>query len=107
MANEDEACQRLQGIEGVGQITALAIVSLVGNNPHEFKNGRHFAAYLGLVPKQRSSGGKHVLLGISKRGDNTVPSIVNTTFKLSCFLLFIFIKPPFYIDQIDSDYISP
>lgn len=51
MANEDEACQRLQGIEGVGQITALAIVSLVGNNPHEFKNGRHFAAY--LVPGRK------------------------------------------------------
>ena len=76
MANEDEACQRLQGIEGVGQITALAIVSLVGNNPHEFKNGRHFAAYLGLVPKQRSSGGKHALLGISKRGDNYVRKLL-------------------------------
>ena len=39
------------------------------SNPHSFKNGREFSAWLGLVPKQRSSGGKQVLLGISKRGD--------------------------------------
>ncbi len=47
----NEACKRLQSIDGVGPITALAIVALVGNG-EGFKNGRHFAAYLGLVPKQ-------------------------------------------------------
>lgn len=68
-ANNNEACQRLQSIEGIGPITALAIIALVGNGDG-FKNGRHFAAYLGLVPKQHSSGNRECLLGISKRGDN-------------------------------------
>lgn len=64
----DEKCQRISAIEGIGPVTATAIVSAIGN-PKLFKNGRHFAAYLGLVPKQSSSGGKERLLGISKRGD--------------------------------------
>lgn len=64
----DEKCQRISAIEGIGPITATAIVSAIGD-PKLFKNGRHFAAYLGLVPKQSSSGGKERLLGISKRGD--------------------------------------
>ena len=63
-----ETCQRLQKIEGVGPISALAIIALAGNGSG-FKNGRHFAAYLGLVPKQHSSGNRECLLGISKRGD--------------------------------------
>ena len=61
-------CQRLQEIPGVGPITASAIIATVGN-PRAFKNGRHFSAYLGLVPRQSSSGGKDRLLGISKRGN--------------------------------------
>lgn len=68
-AGNNEACRRLQSIEGIGPITALAIIALVGNG-EGFKNGRHFAAYLGLVPKQHSSGNRECLLGISKRGDN-------------------------------------
>ncbi len=64
----DEKCQRISAIEGIGPVTATAIVSAIGD-PKLFKNGRHFAAYLGLVPKQSSSGGKERLLGISKRGD--------------------------------------
>ncbi len=64
----NETCQRLQKIEGIGPISALAIIALVGNGSG-FKNGRHFAAYLGLVPKQHSSGNRECLLGISKRGD--------------------------------------
>lgn len=51
----DEACQRISRIEGVGPKTATAIVAAVGD-PHGFKNGRHFAAWLGLVPRQHSSG---------------------------------------------------
>ena len=65
----NEACQRIAQIEGVGPVTATAIVSDLGN-PRDFKNGRHYAAYLGLVPRQHSSGHKQHLLGISKRGDN-------------------------------------
>lgn len=67
-ANNNETCKRLQSIEGIGPISALAIISLVGNG-QGFKNGRHFAAYLGLVPKQHSSGNRECLLGISKRGN--------------------------------------
>lgn len=61
-------CQKISKIEGIGPITATAIVATIGE-PKLFKNGRHFAAFLGLVPKQISSGNKERLLGISKRGD--------------------------------------
>lgn len=75
LAKRHESCQRLQAIEGVGELTAVAIVSLVGD-VNAFKNGRHFAAYLGLVPRQHSSGGKERLMGISKRGDRYVRSLL-------------------------------
>jgi transposase len=52
----------------VGPLTATALVAAVGN-AQRFKNGRELSAYLGLVPRQHSSGGKTVLLGITKRGD--------------------------------------
>lgn len=74
-AKQNEACKRLQAIEGVGPISALAIIALVGNG-EAFKNGRHFAAYLGLVPKQHSSGNRELLLGISKRGDNYLRTLL-------------------------------
>jgi transposase len=61
-------CQRLARIPGVGPVTTTAVVGAVGD-PLAFKNGRQFAAWLGLVPRQYSSGGKERLLGISKRGD--------------------------------------
>lgn len=66
-----DACQRLLALPGVGPIVATALTMAVGN-AKEFKNGRHMAAWLGLVPKQHSSGGKERLLGISKRGDRYV-----------------------------------
>jgi transposase len=65
---ENEICQELTKVEGVGPITATALVAAV-SEPGLFKNGREMAAWLGLVPRQHSSGGKSVLLGISKRGD--------------------------------------
>ena len=64
----NEMCQRIGQIEGIGPITATALVAAIGDRSC-FKNGRQFAAWLGLVPKQRSSGGKARLFGISKRGD--------------------------------------
>jgi transposase len=64
----NEACQKIEKIEGIGIIAATAIVATIGD-PKVFKNGRHFAAFLGLVPRQCSSGNKQRLLGISKRGD--------------------------------------
>jgi transposase len=65
---ESEACQRLAAIPCIGPITATALVATVGN-ASDFKNGRQLAAWLGLVPRQHSTGGKPTLLGISKRGD--------------------------------------
>ena len=68
LAKADEDAQRLQQIPGVGPMTATAIISAVGDGK-QFKCGRDLAAWLGLTPKQHSSGGKERLLGISKRGD--------------------------------------
>lgn len=67
-ARESEVAQRLQTIAGVGPTTAAALVATVGA-PQEFRNGRQFAAWLGLTPKQHSTGGKTRLGRITKRGD--------------------------------------
>jgi len=64
----DASC-RLARIPGIGPLTASALVASVGD-AKSFANGRQLAAWLGLVPRQHSSGGKSVLLGISKRGDS-------------------------------------
>ena len=65
---ESEASRRLEEIPGIGALTASALVATVGD-AKSFKNGRQLAAWLGLVPRQASSGGKERLRGISKRGD--------------------------------------
>ena len=70
-----EACQRLAGIRGVGPLTSTALVAAVGD-AHAFKNGRHMAAWLGLVPRQRTTGGKPRLMGISKRGDRHLRTLL-------------------------------
>jgi len=70
-----EVCQRIAKIKGVGPKTATAIVAAVGDGA-EFKNGRHMAAWLGLVPRQHSSGDRKVLMGISKRGDQHLRSLL-------------------------------
>ena len=67
----NEVSRRLATIPGVGPITASAIVATVGEAT-QFKSGRQFAAWLGLVPQQRSSGGKERLGRISKRGDGYI-----------------------------------
>lgn len=71
----NESSQKLAAIPGVGPITASAMVATIGN-AHDFKNGRQLAAWLGLVPKQNSSGGKQNLLGISKRGDSYLRTLL-------------------------------
>ena len=68
VCKNNEICQRLVKIEGVGALTATALVASIGD-AQVFKNGREMSAFIGLVPKQHSSGGKTRLLGISKRGD--------------------------------------
>ena len=69
LAKTHPECQRLMSIPGIGPITATALIAAVGD-VGVFKNGRQFAAWLGLVPKQHSTGGQTRLLGISKRGDS-------------------------------------
>ncbi len=64
----DPRAQRLCEISGIGPITASAVVATIGNG-RDFKNGRQFAAWLGLVPRQSSSGGRNSLGRITKRGD--------------------------------------
>ena len=68
LSQQDDACQRLQTIPGFGPIIASAFRGTIGDG-QPYACGRHAAASLGLVPRQWSSGGKNVLLGISKRGD--------------------------------------
>jgi transposase len=67
IATQDAACQRLRQIPGVGPLVATATVAAIGNGA-AFRKGREFAAWLGLIPRQHSTGGKARLLGISKRG---------------------------------------
>ena len=67
-SQDHDTCQRLMTIPGVGPMVATAVFSIMGD-ARQFKNGREFAAFLGLVPRQYSSGGKTILKGISKRGD--------------------------------------
>ena len=74
-AKADEACTRLRAIIGVGPITADAVVATVGS-AHDFKNGRQFAAWLGLVPMQHSSGGRSRLGRISCRGDSYLRTLL-------------------------------
>lgn len=68
ISQKNEVCQRLEKLKGIGPITSTALIGAIGD-AKEFKNGGHFSAWLGLVPKQYSTGGKSKLLGISKRGN--------------------------------------
>ena len=72
---DSEACQRVARIRGVGPKTATAVVASVGD-AREFENGRHMAAWLGLVPRQHSSGDRRILMGISKRGDRHLRTLL-------------------------------
>ena len=68
-AREDDACRRLTTIPGVGPVTATALVAAIGTGT-AFRKGRDLAAWVGIVPREYSSGGKQKLLGISKRGNS-------------------------------------
>ncbi|HDO1377069.1 TPA: IS110 family transposase, partial [Aeromonas veronii] len=72
---DSAASQTLAQLPGIGPITASALVASIGN-ARDFKNGRQLAAWLGLVPRQNSSGGKQTLLGISKRGDSYLRTLL-------------------------------
>lgn len=75
VARQQPVCQRMEKVEGVGVLTATALLATVGD-AKVFKNGRQMSAWLGLVPRQHSSGERNRLLGISKRGDTYVRSLL-------------------------------
>jgi len=72
---DNAASRKLAQVPGIGPITASALVATVGD-ARDFDNGRQLAAWLGLVPRQHSSGGKSLLLGISKRGDTYLRTLL-------------------------------
>ena len=72
---ENDASKKLAKIPGIGPITASALVATIGD-ARNFKNGRQLAAWLGIVPKQHSTGGKSTLLGISTRGDTYLRTLL-------------------------------
>jgi transposase len=74
-ARADERAGRLMAVEGVGPLTATALLAAVGN-ARQFRSGRELSAWLGLGPRQHSSGGRSVLLGISKRGDRYLRTLL-------------------------------
>jgi len=68
IAREHEPCRRLLAIPGVGPVIATATIAAIGNGA-AFKKGRGFAAWLGVVPGEHSTGGKQQLTGTSRRGN--------------------------------------
>ena len=68
ISNDDARCRRLRQIPGFGPLVSTATVAAIGNGS-AFRRGRDFAAWVGVVPRQYSTGGKQKLLGISKRGN--------------------------------------
>jgi transposase len=69
ITQESESCRRLDAIPGIGPVTATALIAAIGNGA-AFRKGREFAAWVGLVPREHTTGGKQKLLGISKRGNS-------------------------------------
>lgn len=85
IAKSNEDCRRLMKIPGVGPLTATAVVGKFGK-AQEFKNGRQFSAFLGLTPREHSSGGKQRLLGISKKGDSYVRKLLIQGARVICMV---------------------
>jgi len=75
IAKHNDVCRRLTTVPGIGPLGATALIAAVGNGS-AFKRGREMAAWLGLVPRQNSTGGKSTLLGISKRGNPYVRKLL-------------------------------
>lgn len=75
ICKQDDSIKELLKVPGIGPITASAVVAHVGD-ARTFKSGRQFAAYLGLTPRENSTGGKTRLLGISKRGNKNLRTLL-------------------------------
>ena len=78
IGRENEAVGRVQQMRGIGPLIAAALVAMIGD-ARQFKNGRHVAVALGLTPRQHSSGSNERILGISKRGDSYVRTLLIQT----------------------------
>ncbi len=74
-AKENHICQIAQSVVGIGPITALALYAAIGSGT-QFKSGRHFSAWCGLVPRQYSTGGKSQLYGITKKGNVVIRALL-------------------------------
>jgi transposase len=74
-AQSDDRCKRIMTIPGIGPITAGALVAQIGD-ARDFKSARQLAAYIGLTPKQHSTGGKVRLMGISKAGNKDIRTLL-------------------------------
>jgi len=75
LCKQDQRCRRLLQVEGIGPLSATALVAAIGNG-REFQNGRHFSAYLGLVPGHSNTGDKTVMLPITKRGNRYLRTLL-------------------------------
>jgi transposase len=75
VAEGDDRCRRLMTIPGIGPVTATALVSSIGN-ASEFKNARQLAAWVGLTPRQKSTGGKVTMMGLSKSGNKYLRTLL-------------------------------
>lgn len=75
LCKQDQRCQRLLKVPGIGPLSATALVAALGNG-HEFKNGRHFSAYLGLVPGHSNTGDHTVMLPLTKRGNRYLRTLL-------------------------------
>jgi transposase len=75
VCRQDERCRRLVKVEGVGPLVATALVGAIGS-ARQFTNGRELSAWLGLVPREHSSGKRTLLLGISKRGNRYLRTLL-------------------------------
>jgi transposase len=91
LASQCPLYQKLQMIPGIGLITGTALIASIGNAAC-FHNGRQLSAWLGLVPRQNSSGGKTTLLGISKRGDVYLSSLLIQGARAVCNVKLGYIK---------------
>jgi transposase len=74
LARQDEGCRRLMSVPGIGALTASAVVATIGNGA-AFTKGRDFGAWLGLVPKQLSTGDRTILGRLSKRGNKYMRTV--------------------------------
>jgi transposase len=74
-SRDNPASRRLQEVPGIGPLTASAFVAKIGD-PHNFASGRQVSSWMGVVPRQHSSGGKQVLLGITKHGDTYLRTLM-------------------------------